>query len=367
MIDAAERWARLQLLRSPHVGPVTYHHVMRQFGSAQAALPHLPERAARGGGAWRLAPAARIDAELAACQAAGARHVWHDEPDYPLALTRLDAAPPVITLRGATALFDQPAVAMVGARNASAGAVRLAREFAAALAARGFAVVSGLARGIDAAAHRGALAGQAGDGGTIGVVAGGIDVVYPPEHAALQAEIAERGALIAEMPPGTEPQARHFPTRNRIIAGLAAGTVVVEAAPASGSLITARLAGEFGREVMAVPGSPLDPRARGCNALIRDGAILVQSADDIAELVQTFEGSARSTFREPSGAIAPDWTDSPIGHDAIVGLIGLAPVAVDELVRQSGAAPGVVHDALIDLELAGRLQRHAGGRVSLVA
>ena len=248
--------------------------------------------------------------------------------------------------------------------------MRLARDFAAGLARRGFAVISGLARGIDAAAHRGALAVQNGDGGTIAVIAGGIDVVYPPEHAQLQDQIADEGLLVAEMPPGTEPRARHFPSRNRIIAGLAAGTVVVEAAQKSGSLITARLAGEFGREVMAVPGSPLDARAHGCNQLIRDGAILVQSADDIAELVQTFEGTARSTFREGglAGYLGTDDDGEPGGAlvETIAGLLGMAPVGVDEVIRQSGAAPGTVQDALLDLELAGRLVRHAGGRVSLV-
>ena len=368
-MDDAERFARLRLLRSPHVGPATCHRLITRFGSARAALPALPELAARGGAAYRMAPAEAIEAEFAGAARSGARHVFHDEADYPLALLAIDQPPPVITVRGNLALFDQPGVALVGARNASAGAVRLARDFGAGLAARGFAVISGLARGIDAAAHIGALSAQHPDGGTIGVIAGGIDVVYPPEHAELQERIAHEGLLVAEMPPGTEPQARHFPTRNRIIAGLAAGTVVVEAAPKSGSLITARLAGEFGREVMAVPGSPLDARAHGCNSLIRDGAILVQSADDIAELVDTFAGTARSTFREtgvPDYAAVTDDAAAATDLVAIVAtLLGTAPVGVDELIRQSGGAPGPVQDALLDLELAGRLLRHAGGRVSL--
>ena len=368
-MDDAERFARLRLLRSPHVGPATFHRLITRFGSARAALPALPELAARGGAAYRMAPAEAIEAEFAGAARCGARHVFHDEADYPLALLAIDQPPPVITVRGNLALFDQPGVALVGARNASAGAVRLARDFGAGLAARGFAVISGLARGIDAAAHIGALSAQHPDGGTIGVIAGGIDVVYPPEHAELQERIAHEGLLVAEMPPGTEPQARHFPTRNRIIAGLAAGTVVVEAAPKSGSLITARLAGEFGREVMAVPGSPLDARAHGCNSLIRDGAILVQSADDIAELVDTFAGTARSTFREtgvPDYAAVTDDAAAATDLVAIVAtLLGTAPVGVDELIRQSGGAPGPVQDALLDLELAGRLLRHAGGRVSL--
>lgn len=368
--DAAERFARVQLLRSPHVGPVTFYQLLKRFGDARSALPALPELAARGGAPYRIAPAERIEREFAAAAQCGARQVFHDDPDYPLALLAVDPPPPVLTVRGHVALFDQPAVAIVGARNASAGAVRLARDFASELAGRGFAVISGLARGIDAAAHQGALAGGRGDGGTIAVIAGGIDVVYPPEHAALQDQIADQGLLVAEMPPGTDPQARHFPARNRIIAGLAAGTVVVEAALKSGSLITARLAGEFGREVMAVPGSPLDARAHGCNRLIREGAILVQSADDIAELVETFAGTARSTFRESDFA---DYQGA--GSDAepggsfverIAALLGTAAVAVDEVIRQSGAAPGTVQDALLDLELAGRLVRHAGGKVSLL-
>jgi len=364
----AERFARVRLLRSPNVGPVTYYHLLTRFGSAQAALPALPDlaRRGRGAGSYALADAAKIEAEFAATERSAARYVFHDEPEYPLTLLATENPPPILTVRGNLALFDQPTVAMVGARNASAGSVRLARDFSAGLAARGFVVVSGLARGIDAAAHLGALAGQCGDGGTIAVIAGGIDVAYPPEHAELQERIATEGLLIAEMPPGTEPQARHFPSRNRIIAGLAAGTVVVEAAIKSGSLITARLAGEYGREVMAVPGSPLDARSHGCNHLIREGAILVQSADDIAELVETFEGTARSTFRD-GGAAEYEGADPEDGDmvDTISRLLGIAPVAIDELIRQSGAASGTVADALLDLELAGRLVRHAGGRVSL--
>jgi DNA processing protein len=205
-------------------------------------------------------------------------------------------------------------------------------------------------------------------GGTIGVIASGIDVAYPPENAALQEDVAARGLLIAEMPPGTQPLARHFPYRNRIIAGLASGTVVVEAAPRSGSLITARLAGEAGREVMAVPGSPLDSRSRGCNQLIRDGAVLVQSADDVAELLESFQGAPRSTFHErvmPQYEPPDDEPDAPPAD--IAAMLGAAPVSIDEIIRQSAAPPSAVQFALLELELAGRLQRHAGGRVSLIA
>jgi DNA processing protein len=345
-----ERFARVRLLRSPQIGPVTYYQLLRRFGSAQAALPM----------AARLAAAERIEAECAAAERHGARALFHDDPDYPPALLALNQPPPLLYVQGNLALFDQPTVAIVGARNASAGAVRMARDFGAGLAALGFAVVSGLARGIDAAAHNGALSGQRDAGGTIAVIAGGIDVVYPPEHADLQARIAAEGVLVAEMPPGTEPQARHFPTRNRIIAGLAAGTVVVEAAPRSGSLITAQMAIDFGREVMAVPGSPLDARARGCNQLIRNRtATLVQGIEDIVEMIDTFAETVRPVVREESAPYEPDEALTA----AIAALLGPAPIAVDELIRQSGASAGAVQDALLDLELSGRLERHAGGRV----
>ena len=367
-------FARIRLLRSPGIGPVSYFQLLRRFGDAAAALDALPDLAARGGGRYRPVPPERIAAEIERLHRTGARYLFHDSPAYPRLLAALETPPPVLTWRGDLALLGQGAVALVGARNASAGACRLAREYAAALASRGYAVVSGLARGIDAAAHKGALAGMGQGGGTIGVIASGIDVTYPPEHAALQEEVATRGLLLAEMPPGTEPLARHFPFRNRIIAGLAAGTVVVEAAPRSGSLITARLAAEAGREVMAVPGSPLDSRSRGCNELIRDGAVLVQSADDIAELLERFEGpdgrTARSALREPVwSGIAVEVPDLDFaeaeGAAEIAPMLGTAPVAIDELIRQSGASAGAVQIALLELELAGRLVRHAGGRVSL--
>ncbi|WP_240481611.1 DNA-processing protein DprA [Novosphingobium fuchskuhlense] len=360
------------MLRSPGIGPVSYFHLMRRFGDAVAVLDALPDIAGRSGVPFRPIPAERIEAEMARLAATGGQYLFHDSPTYPRLLAALETPPPVLTWRGDLSLLGQGAVALVGARNASAGACRLARDYAAALAARGYAVVSGLARGIDAAAHRGALAAMGQGGGTIAVIASGIDVTYPPEHVELQEEVAARGLLIAEMPPGTEPLARHFPFRNRIIAGLAAGTVVVEAAPRSGSLITARLAAEAGREVMAVPGSPLDSRSRGCNELIRDGAILVQSADDIAELLERFAGPTRHNLREPlwTEAQADELEYSPLAEagDApaeIVHLLGTAPVATDELIRQSGASAGAVQMALIELELSGRLVRHAGGRVSL--
>jgi DNA processing protein len=228
------------------------------------------------------------------------------------------------------------------------------------LAREGVVVISGLARGIDTAAHQGAIAE-----GTIGVIASGIDISYPPENKDLQEDVATRGLLIAEQPPGREPLARHFPYRNRIIAGMSLATVVIEAAPKSGSLITARLAAEAGREVLAVPGSPIDPRAQGCNQLIRDGATLIQSAADVLETIRPISGprvaSATSGFRGGPGGEEPDEQ----GRQAILSLLSPAPVPVDELVRQSSLAPATVQMILLELELAGRIERHAGGRVSL--
>ena len=358
-LSQPEAFARIRLLRSPNVGPVSYRQLLRRFGSAEAALVALPDLVQRGRSGYRPANEDLVAAEVQAVRSAGARYLFHDSPDYPALLAELEGAPPILTCRGDAALGQRPCVAIVGARNASAAAVKLARMFAGELTEAGFVVVSGLARGIDGAAHQASLAG-----GTIGVIASGIDIAYPPEHADLQEAVARQGLLLAEQPPGTEPLARHFPSRNRIIAGIAAGTLIVEAAPKSGSLITARLAGEAGREVMAVPGSPLDSRSQGCNQLIRDGATLVQRTEDVIEALTSFQGQPRSVLRET----APDWDLAPeaAGDPAdIAGMLTTAPVAVDELVRQSGASAGAVQLALLDLELAGSLVRHAGGRVSL--
>jgi len=361
-ITQEDAFARIRLLRSNNVGPVSFRQLLARFGNARAALDALPDMAARGGRRQVAAREDAIRAEIAAVRAAGAKYLFHDDPAYPALLNEVSSAPPVLIYRGDAAMLARPAVAIVGARNASAAALRLAREFAEALAAEGRLVVSGLARGIDGAAHEGALIG----GATAAVIAGGIDVFYPPQHEGLQRRIGEEGVVIAEQPPGTQPQARHFPSRNRVIAGLAAGTLVVEAAPRSGSLITARLAGEFGREVMAIPGNPLDGRARGCNQLIRDGAILVQSPEDVTELLDGFTGNPRSTFREERTdyvrAEGADHADEPAD---IESLLSAAPIAVDELVRASGGSPASVQLALLELELAGRLERHAAGRVSL--
>ncbi len=316
--------------------------------------------AARGGGrAPVIADAGAVRREIAAVEKLGARYLFLGDADYPGLLAELDSAPPALIVRGRTDLLARNCVAMVGARNASAAACRFARQLALGLADAGATVVSGLARGIDTAAHVGSI-----DGGTVGVIASGIDIGFPPENRELQERVANEGLLVAEQPPGTEPLARFFPSRNRIIAGLSLGTVVVEAVPRSGSLITARLAGEAGREVMAVPGSPLDPRAQGCNLLIREGATLVQSVDDILEAIRPIDARAvRSPVSGWSGAPAEDASDSE--RRTVEGLLGPVPVPVDELIRQAGLVPAVVQTVLLELELGGRLERHAGGKVSL--
>ena len=357
--------ARLRLIRTPSIGPVSFRQLLARFGTAAAAIEALPTLARRGGGRVpQVTDAAVAQRELEAVAKAGARYLFLGRDDYPPLLAELSDAPPVLTIRGDLSLATRDTVAMVGARNASAASCRFARGLAQEVAHAGAVVVSGLARGIDTAAHEGAGAA------TIGVIAGGIDVAYPPENARLQDRIAEEALLVAEMPPGTEPRARHFPHRNRIIAALSLGTVVIEAAPRSGSLITARLAGEAGREVMAVPGHPSDPRAQGCNGLIRDGAILVQSAADVLEQVRPIDLRAANRL---NGVRSPNVTwGAPPPEDAseaerrrVVSLLGPVPVGVDELVRQAGFAPAVVQMVLLELELGGRLERHAGGRVSL--
>lgn len=361
-MNHAERLARLRLIRTPHVGPVSWHQLMLRFGSGEAALEALPGLVLRGGaGKARIAPVDLAEREIDRVAELGARHIFSDEADYPALLREVEGAPAVLIVRGDTAMLEQPCVAIVGARNASAIACRFARQLAADLAARGATVVSGLARGVDTAAHVGALGGS-----TAAVIGSGINVAFPPENAALQEKLATDQLLIAEQPPGTEPLARHFPARNRIIAGMSHGTVVIEAAPKSGSLITARRAGDYGREVMAVPGSPLDPRAQGCNLLIREGATLIQNVDDVLEALGPIDGRM---VREPAcgytaSAAVAEARDS--NRSAIAELLGPTPVAVDEIVRQSGQPASAVQLVLLELELAGRVERHAGSRVSLL-
>ncbi len=356
--------ARLRLVRSPGIGPVTFRQLLARFGGAEQALAAVPDLAARGGGrAPILFSESAAKAEIDRLESLGARYLSLGQGLYPRALAELSDAPPLLTVIGDQTLFDRPLVAIVGARNASAAACRFARGLAHELGREGVVVVSGLARGIDSAAHDGAL-----DSGTIGVVAGGIDIAYPPENADRQRAMGERGLVVAEMPPGTEPRARHFPYRNRIIAGLSQATIVVEAAPRSGSLITARLAGEMGREVMAVPGSPLDQRAQGCNQLIRDGATLIQNAADVMEGLRTMTGKLASpTYPfDHQGEAMPVEAPTEL-RSRILELLGPSPAPVDEIVRLSEASPGEVQLILLELDLAGRLERHAGGKVSLPA
>jgi DNA processing protein len=356
-----EQIAKLRLSRSETIGPVTYQQLIHRFGSASAALDAIPQLAARGGGrAPRLTSTADASREAETVECLGAHYLFRDEPDYPALLREVESAPPALIVQGDASLFARRCIAVVGARNASAAACRFARQIAQGLGSEGVTVVSGLARGIDAAAHDGSL-----ETGTIAVIAGGIDVAYPPENAERQRAIAERGLLVAEQPPGLEPRARHFPYRNRIIAGIAVGTVIIEAALKSGSLITARHAAEFGRDVMAVPGSPLDPRAQGCNQLIRDGATLIQNVEDILAAIAPFQ--IRPVAEEPDDYRPAPSSDVTTGDRArVIDLLSPTAVPIDELIRQAALAPAIVQTILLELELAGRLERHAGGRVSLV-
>ncbi len=372
-LDDDEAFARLRLIRSQNIGPITYRQLMQRFGNAQAAINSIPELASHGKGrAITLAKPADIENEIEQSISIDAGLIFWGTPQYPYLLAQMESAPACLIARGNLDLLNKPMVAMVGARNASAAACRFARNLSHDLGENNFIVVSGLARGIDTAAHIGA-----GGGHTIAVIAGGINIAYPPENADLQDRLGQDDLVLTEERYGTKPIARHFPNRNRIIAGLSLGTVVIEAAPKSGSLITARLAGELGREVMAIPGSPLDPRSRGCNSLIRDGATLIQNADDIIELLTPFTAEVRNHVRDNRsesqlGAYEQDISnekyDEPDNDHRrdILSLLGMTFVAIDELVRQSGYSVSMVQMILLELELAGRLERAAGARVRLV-
>lgn len=359
-----ERRDWLRLARAQNVGPVTFAQLLARFGSASAALEQVPRLVRRGGGdAAKLPSDADADSEIEALAKLGGRLIASTEPDYPRGLAALEAPPPIIAALGHEALLGREMIAIVGARNASALGRKLASRLAADLGAAGLVVVSGMARGIDTAAHEGALAS-----GTCAVVAGGIDIVYPPENALLYERIKAQGVIVSEMPFGQPPQARHFPRRNRIISALARGVVVVEAAEGSGSLITANYALEQNREVFAVPGSPLDPRAKGANRLLRQGAVLTETADDVLSILKPILGG---TFQEPArglgdGPTAVEPTDAEASRirAAIEEALGPAPVAVDELIRLVGAPAPAVLTVVLELELAGRLGRHPGNRVS---
>ena len=363
ILNRMEKLAWLRLARTPQVGPVTFANLIARFGTAEAAIAELPRLAERGGAkTFVLPPKEDISRELDLLEAIGGRMIASCEAEFPRGLAALDPPPPVISVFGQGHLLQKDMIAVVGARNASA----LARKFAWTLSREfgeaGLVVVSGLARGIDSAAHEAAL-----DTGTVAVVAGGADIVYPPENENLYRAIAERGVILSEMRLGEAPQARHFPRRNRLISGLSRGVVVVEAAEQSGSLITANYALEQNREVFSVPGSPLDPRARGANRLIRQGATLTENAEDVLSVLRPIIGQG---FREPeSGAPALPGGQVLEGEadrirTRIEEALGVAPVEIDELIRQTGASTGAVLTVILELELAGRCRRQPGNRVA---
>ena len=390
--------AVLRLIRSRRVGPTTFHRLIAEHGSAAAALDALPAIAAAAGiEGYAPCPEPVALAELKAGHRARARLICIDSPDYPAALRQIDDAPPVLWMRGNAAALTRPVVAVVGARNASSLGLRMARGMALALAEAGITVAAGLARGIDTVAHEASL-----PHGTVAVMAGGIDVIYPAENRALADRICDTGCLLTEQPPGLDPVARHFPARNRIVSGISAGVVVIEAAHRSGTLITARCAADQGREVMAVPGHPIDARAAGCNALIRDGAVLVRNAEDVLAVIGLGEGWQGGVPADPDGQrrklrlqaahgcetevtarprkhgrlgeiaanAAPDASaDASILPQALrrqlLGLLGPSPTEEDSLIRDLGVAPARLAPVILDLELDGVVVRLPGGRIAL--
>ncbi len=369
MLNDAERLACLRLIRSENVGPVTFRELINHYGGAAPALEALPDLAARGGNKRRIRITSKSEGEreLERARKSGAKPIFTIEPGYPPALASIEAPPPLLYVRGDAAVLTRPAVAIVGSRQASAAGHKLTRQFASGLGEAGYVVVSGLARGIDAVAHEMTL-----DTGTIAVVAGGVDIIYPPENAALTQAIAEKGAIVSDMPPGFQPRAKDFPRRNRIISGISLGVLVIEAAKRSGTLVTARLAGEQGREVFAVPGHPLDPRAEGTNALLKRGATLVTESADIIEALAPLSGLAPSAaFAEqhPANAWqAPPPLPPPLLNDGdrtrVLDALGPAPVDIDALMRATELDARSLNVVLMELDLAGRIVRHGGGLLS---
>jgi DNA processing protein len=364
-LTEADRIDRLRLIRSDNVGPRTFRSLLNHFGDARTALERLPDLARRGGAArsGRICSEEDARAELAAAKRLGVLLVAPNEAAYPPRLATLDDAPPLlgVRVRGSPDVLIRPMIAIVGSRNASGAGLKFASQLARDLGDAGFVVISGLARGIDQAAHRSTI-----PTGTVAVLAGGHDRIYPPEHEDLLAALLEHGGAISEMPLGHVPRARDFPRRNRLISGAALGVVVIEAAHRSGSLITARMAAEQGREVFAVPGSPLDPRAAGTNDLIKQGATLTTEAADVINAVTPI-------MERPIMFGASEPENEPLDFDAgagerkgIVDLLGPSPISLDDLIRMSGASPTIVRTVLLELELAGRLERHGGGLVSLI-
>ncbi len=380
-LDEPERIACLRLIRCGNIGPVTFRELINQFGGAQRALDALPDLVRRSGRqAHRICPKAEAERELEAARKIGAQPVFTIEPGYPAVLAATGVPPPMLYVKGDAALLQRSAVALVGSRQASAAEHKLARQFAIALGREGFVIASGLARGIDGAAHEASI-----ETGTIAVVAGGIDVIYPPEHRALIERIAEHGCVVSEQPPGFVPRAKDFPRRNRIIAGIALGVLVVEAARRSGSLVTARLAAEYGREVFAIPGHPLDPRAEGTNQLLKQGAVFVTEPADI---IEALEPMLREPIPTASGHPVPAHHDaaselndpasprdagdkqlpvpSTLDHQRVLDALGPHPSDIDSIGRATGLSARAVRLALIELDLAGRIERHGQQLVSLV-
>jgi DNA processing protein len=364
-LSDAQRTAWLRLIRSENVGPRTFQNLVNHFGGAAAAIDALPDLARRGGRRIHVCSAAEAEDELAECARRGVRLLALGEHDYPAILAATEGAPPLLAVAGHPKVFQRPMVSIVGARNASSAGRSFAQRLAYELGGAGWVVVSGLARGIDAAAHAASV-----ETGTVAVFAGGLDCLYPPEHADLASRIVEDGALVSEMPMGWQPRGRDFPRRNRIIAAMSLGVVVVEAAMRSGSLITARLATEIGREVMAAPGSPLDPRCEGSNALLREGATLITRSEHVIEalgpLIDRGPPPPPPISLAQAGAAGFE-TPAPADDDRarVLELLGPSPAAIDDLVRQSGAGPRTVQVVLLELELAGRLDRRDDGRVAL--
>ena len=361
-LSPAERRDWLRLSMSENVGPATFRTLMTRYGTAAMALAAIPELSRKGGLSHspKLYGQDAAQRDLDRAEASGARFVTLIEPDYPPLLRMTDNSPPLLCIKGDASLLTKSSVAIVGARNASAIGRKFARQLAFEIGGSGHGIVSGLARGIDTAAHEAAL-----QTGTIAVLAGGIDVIYPPENAGLHEAIGERGVLVTEMMPATVPRAEHFPRRNRIISGIARALIVVEAAVRSGSLITARYAGEQGREVFAVPGSPLDPRCEGSNRLIRDGATLLMSANDVLAALASQTSPRQMQFREPDTAMIDMREVSDTDRDRLLELLSPTPVDTDDLIRESHLDPGAVTAMILELSLAGKVIRHPNGAVSL--
>ncbi|MEM9014490.1 MAG: DNA-processing protein DprA [Pseudomonadota bacterium] len=367
-LSASERIDWLQLIRTPTIGPITFRQLLARYGSAAEALRAAPDAAARAGRSKRLRLYDRsvAEEEIDACFQMGVDIVALCEADYPKPLAAISDPPPLLFLRGHRSLFEKPAVAIIGARNASGVGRKIARTLAADLGAADVVVTSGLARGIDGAAHEAAIGT-----GTIAVVAGGVDVIYPPEHAELTERIANEGVILSEQGLGKQPTARDFPKRNRLISGLSRGVIVVEAASRSGTLITARFALEQGREVFAVPGSPLDPRCQGANRLIREGAALVETAEDVltvlAEQNRGVNDPARDLFEWADATEEPDPKETIAIRSRVLETLSFTPLHRDIILQETDGPPGLVAEALLDLVLSGEAEEHSGGAYSLAA